>query len=168
MNIYLLRHGIAAPLAQENQFRDEQRALTSEGILKMRKAAQGLKRLGLTFDLIATSPLVRARQSAEMVAEALKFAEALSLWEELEPDGSPEDVAQKLEEFRKKESVLLVGHQPSIGCLASYLIFRNPKISLPFKKGAIFCVEATEVPPQQPAELQWVLTSKMLRQIAEL
>ena len=168
MNIYLLRHGIAAPLGQENQFQDEERALTSEGILKMRKAAQGLKRLGVTFDMIVSSPLVRARQSADIVADVLRFREAISLWEDLEPSGSPEGVAQRLAELRERDSVLLAGHQPSIGCLASYLISRNPKVSLPFKKGAIFCVGVTEVPPQQPAELQWMLTSKMLRQIAEL
>jgi phosphohistidine phosphatase len=168
MNIYLLRHGIAAPLGQENQFQDEERVLTPEGMLKMRKAAQGLKRLGVTFDRIVSSPLVRARQSADIVAEVLSFREAIILWEDLEPSASPEAVAQRLAEFRERDSVLLAGHQPSIGCLASYFLFRNPKVPLPFKKGAIFCVGVTEVPPQQPAELKWMLTSKMLRQIAEL
>ena len=166
MNIHLLRHGIAAAIGRENNFRDEQRALTPEGIAKMRQAAQGLKRLQVSFDVIASSPLIRARQTAEIVAEALKFCQPLDEWDELVPEGAVDAVLRRLHDFRECRSVLLVGHQPSIGCIASYLVFGDARVSLPFKKGAVFCVQASD-PPPWAGELLWMLPSRMLRQIAE-
>jgi phosphohistidine phosphatase len=166
MNIHLLRHGIAAAIGQENNFRDEQRALTPEGIAKMRQAAHGLKRLQVNFDVIASSPLIRARQTAEIVAEALKFCQPLDEWDELVPEGAIDAVLRRLHDFRECRSVLLVGHQPSIGCIASYLVFGDARVSLPFKKGAVFCVQASD-PPPWAGELLWMLPSRMLRQIAE-
>lgn len=166
MNIHLLRHGIAAALGQENNFRDAQRALTSEGITKMRQAAQGLKKLQVEFDLIASSPLMRARQTAEIVAETLKFRRPLDEWDELVPEGAIESVLRRLYDFRECQSVLLVGHQPSIGCLTSYLVFGDARVSLPFKKGAVFCIQTND-PPPWAGELLWTLPSRMLRQITE-
>jgi phosphohistidine phosphatase len=168
MNIHLLRHGIAAPLGSENQYQDQLRELTPDGMSKMRKAAQGLKRLGVTFDLIASSPLVRARQTAEIVSEIFKFREPVTFWQELEPEGSIDGFLQKLKELQNKSSALVVGHQPSIGCLASYLLCGNPEISLPFKKGAIFSIQLSELPPQSAGQLLWMLTSKLMRRVAEL
>ena len=166
MNIHLLRHGVAAALSQENTFRDEQRALTPEGIVKMRQAAQGLKRLQVNFDVIVSSPLVRARQTAEIVAEALKFRQPLDEWDELAPEGAVDAVLRRLHDYRECKSVLLVGHQPSIGCIASYLIFGDARVSLPFKKGALFCVQTND-PSPWAGELLWMLPSRMLRQIVE-
>jgi len=166
MNIHLLRHGIAAAIGQENNFRDEQRALTSEGIEKMRQAGLGLKRLQVDFDVIASSPLIRARQTAEIVAEAVKFRQPLDEWDELVPEGAVDGVLQRLRDFRECKSVLLGGHQPSIGCIASYLVFGDARVSLPFKKGAVFCVQAS-TPPPWIGELLWMLPSRMLRQIGE-
>ena len=168
MLIHLLRHGIAAPLGEENHFRDEERALTPEGSMKMRKSAQGLKRLGLTFDLIASSPLVRALQTAEIVAETFKFRKTIELWEELEPDGSIEAVFTRLSGETEKASVLLVGHQPSMGYLASCLILGDTKASLPIKKGGIYCIQIDQIPPRDVGELCWMLPPKILREIAEL
>ena len=166
MNIHLLRHGIAAALGQENNFRDEQRALTPEGVEKMRQTAQGLKRLQVGFDMIASSPLIRARQTAEIVAEALKFRPPLDEWDELVPEGAVDAVLRRLHEFHECKSVLLVGHQPSIGCIASFLVFGDARVSLPFKKGAVFCVQANG-PPPWAGELLWMLPSRMLRHMAE-
>jgi len=167
MHIHLLRHGVAAPIGQDNNFRDEQRALTSEGIAKMRQAAQGLKRLQTDFDLIISSPLLRARQTAEIVADVLKFRRPMDEWDELVPEGAVEGVLRRLHSLGECKSVLLVGHQPSVGCIASYLVFGDARVSLPFKKGAVFCVQTND-PPPWAGELLWTLPSRMLRQIAEL
>lgn len=166
MNIHLLRHGIAAPLAQENDFRDEKRRLTPEGELKLRRAAQGLKLLQVSFDLIISSPLIRAKETAEIVAEVLKFKPAIEIWDELEPEGTAESVCLRLRAHLEKGSLLLVGHQPSIGTLASYLLTGDSSRSLPFKKGSIFSLEMTELPPVGIGNLNWMLSSRMLRQIA--
>jgi phosphohistidine phosphatase len=168
MNIHLLRHGIAAPLAEENDFRDEKRRLTPEGELKLRRAAQGLKLLQVSFDLVVSSPLIRAKETAEIIAEVLKYKPAIDIWDELEPEGPPESVCSRLRSHSEKGSLLLVGHQPSIGVLASYLLTGNSSRSLPFKKGSIFSLEITDLPPVGIGNLNWMLSSRMLRQIAGL
>ena len=168
MNIHLVRHGIATPLAEENDFRDEKRRLTREGELKLRRAAQGLKLLQVSFDLIASSPLIRARETAEIIAEVLKHKPPIDIWEELEPEGTAESVCSRLQAHLEKSSLLLVGHQPSIGFLASFLLTGSSNRSLPFKKGSIFSLEVIELPPLSVGNLNWMLSSRMLRQIAGL
>src|SRR5262245_2985211 len=69
MNLYLMRHGIAVTADQPGVESDGERALTPKGIKRMRRAVRGLRRLGISFDAILTSPLVRARQTAEIVAD---------------------------------------------------------------------------------------------------
>ena len=168
MNIHLLRHGIASPLAEENDFRDEKRRLTPQGEIKLRRAAQGLKLLQVSFDLIASSPLIRAKETAEIVAEVIKHKPPIDIWDELEPEGTAESVCSRLHAHFEKGSLLLVGHQPSIGVLASFLLTGSSSRSLPFKKGSIYSLEVTELPPVSVGLLNWMLSSRMLRQIAGL
>ena len=168
MNVYLLRHGIAAPLAAENHYRDELRELTPEGQSKMRRAAQGMKCLGMTFDVVASSPLIRCRQTAEIVREALAIGTPLQIWNDLAPEGDIGSVLQRLQELEDHPSLLAVGHQPSIGCLAATLIAGNGKISLPFRKGSLWGINLPAGFSTQSGELELMLTSKMMRQIANL
>jgi phosphohistidine phosphatase len=167
MHIYLLRHGIAAPLGEENHFSDARRMLTPDGVTKMREASLGLKKLGVTFDLVASSPLVRAKETAEIVLAVLKIKEPLQEWDELAPDGSVDGLMRRLQKHQNRTSVLLAGHQPFMGLLACFLIFGSDKISLDFKKGGICCIRVNEVPPQFGAELVWMLTPKILRTLGE-
>jgi phosphohistidine phosphatase len=167
LHIYLLRHGIAAPLNEENRFNDARRALTPDGLAKMREACLGLKRLGVTFDLVASSPLVRAKQTAEIVVGTLRIGEPIQEWDELTPDGSIGGVMRQLQKYEKRASPLLVGHQPFMGLLACFLIFGSNKISLDFKKGGICCIRVDEVPPQFAGELVWMLPPKILRAFGE-
>jgi phosphohistidine phosphatase len=167
MLIYLLRHGIAAVLGQDNHFSDAERALTPEGLTKMRAASLGLKRLGVTFDLVVSSPLVRAKETAEIVVEVLKIKEPIQEWDELAPDGSIDGLMRQLQKHRDKTAVLLVGHQPFMGLLACFLIFGSDKVSLALKKGGICCIQVNEVPPQFAGELLWMLPPKILRTLGE-
>jgi len=165
MKIYLLRHGIAEPQSEGNRFSDADRALTPEGITKLRQTGLGLKKLGVSLDLVASSPLIRARETAENVTEIVKCKEPIQLWDQLAPGGAIDGLMQKLQNHQDKNSVLLVGHQPDMGFLASFLIFGSNKISLAFKKGGICCVQINEVPPQFPGELVWMLTPKILKRL---
>ncbi|PYV46023.1 MAG: phosphohistidine phosphatase SixA [Acidobacteria bacterium] len=165
MRIYLLRHGIAEPQSESNDFSDANRALTPAGITKLKQAGLGLTKLGVRLELVASSPLVRARETAENVTAILKCKEPIQLWDELAPGGSLDGLMQKLQRHQDKDSVLLVGHQPDMGFLASFLVFGSNQISLAFKKGAICCVQVNEVPPQFPGELLWMLTPKILKKL---
>ena len=167
MHIYLLRHGIAAPANEDNQFSDAKRALTPEGATKMREVTAGLKKLGVTFDLVVSSPLLRAKETADIIVEGLKIKEPTREWKQLEPDGSIEELMSQLQKHQQKGSVLLVGHQPFMGFLACYLVFGSDKVSLAFKKGGICCIRVDDLRLKSAGELVWMLPPKILRHLAE-
>jgi len=93
MNLYLLRHGIAVQRDDPSTQNDEAaRPLTAKGLKRMRKAARGLCRFNIPFDAIVTSPALRARQTAEIVAAALGLESVLEEMSELAPEGSVESL----------------------------------------------------------------------------
>jgi phosphohistidine phosphatase len=160
--IYLIRHGIAEERG-EAWPDDTKRPLTAEGISKLRKCARGLKKVGVGFDIIVTSPLVRARQTAEVVAAELDPHPHITTAESLAPGGSVAAVMTDLEKHAKRTRVALVGHEPGIGELAARLIgTRHP---IPFKKGAICRIDVEGLPPAGPGDLRWLLTPKIMRLI---
>lgn len=160
--LYVIRHG----LAEERGDRwpdDNKRPLTDEGISRMRKAARGLARLGVTVDVVLSSPLVRARQTAEIVAAGLDPRPSLVNIDSLAPDGSYAAIVADLEKHGRKTRIALVGHEPAVGELAARLIgSRHP---LEFKKGAVCRIDLDEIPPGGPGHLRWLLTPKILRAI---
>ena len=160
--LYLIRHGLAEERGDAWPD-DSKRPLTSEGMDRMRKAARGLARLGVTIDIVLSSPLVRARQTAELVAGGLDPRPSLVNVDSLAPDGSYAAIAADLEKHGRKTRLALVGHEPTIGELAARLIgSRHP---LEFKKGAVCRIDLDELPPVGPGDLRWMLTPKILRSL---
>src|SRR5262245_56535456 len=94
--LYLIRHGIAEERSDAWPD-DAKRPLTDQGMSRMRKAARGLERLGVSFDVVLTSPLVRARQTAEIVASAFSPKPQLVTIDSLAPGGSHAAVFADLE-----------------------------------------------------------------------
>jgi phosphohistidine phosphatase len=163
MKIYLVRHGIAEPLGEPNRYQDFRRSLTLEGSKKMREISLGLKALGVESDLLVSSPLIRAKETAEIVADVLKYMGPTEIWEELAPGTSARQTVGKLQTCEGRNSVLLVGHQPHLGFLASLLVFGDDSLSLDLKKGSVCCIEAEQFPIQPPLPLVWMLPPKILR-----
>jgi phosphohistidine phosphatase len=160
--IYLIRHAIAEQRGDAWPD-DAKRPLTANGAARMKKAARGLARLQVTLDLVLTSPLVRARQTAEIVAGAFDPHPAIVNTDALAPGGSYGALVADLEKHVRKAHLALVGHEPSIGELAARLIgSRHP---VEFKKGTICRVDLDEIPPSGPGNLRWLLTPKILRSI---
>ena len=168
MNLYLLRHGIAAAKDDPAFTSDSERPLTKKGTKKFRKAARGIERLGITLDVILSSPLVRARQTADIVAAALDKESYVEEIPALAPDSSPEQLLSELSGVEGKEHVMLVGHEPFLGKLAAFLVSgkNNSDTVIPLKKGGICHIEIEAVPPTQPGRMHWLLTPKQLRLIA--
>ncbi|HEY6211323.1 MAG TPA: phosphohistidine phosphatase SixA [Vicinamibacterales bacterium] len=160
--LYLIRHGIAE--ARGDAWPDDaKRPLSDDGMDRMKKGARGLARLNVAFDVILTSPLVRTRQTAEIVGAALDSRPSIVNIESLAPGGSYAALVADLEKHARKHSIALVGHEPGIGELAARLIgSRHP---IEFKKGAICRIDLDEVPPSGPGDLRWMLTPKILRSI---
>lgn len=141
MQIYIVRHGIAEDGSPGGM--DEKRALTAEGKKKMKEAAAGFARLNPDIRRIFASPLVRARQTAEILAIGLK--RKVEEMKELSPGYEPEAVVNRLRKFLELESVMLVGHQPNCSELASYMLSADAGIDIEFKKGAICQIHADEL-----------------------
>ena len=107
-SLYLIRHGVAEERGEEYPD-DSKRPLTAQGISRLRKEAQALDELGVTIDQIITSPLLRTRQTADVIAESLKGKPAVVTSDALSPAGTPGAVMQDLAKHAKKGSVALVG-----------------------------------------------------------
>jgi phosphohistidine phosphatase len=160
--LYVIRHGLAEERS-EAWPDDNKRPLTPDGVSRMRKAVRGLAHLGVTIDIVLTSPLVRTRQTAELVAGGLEPRPSLINIDSLAPDGSYAAIIADLEKHGRRQRIALVGHEPSIGELSARLI--GSRHALEFKKGAICRIDLDELPPVSPGDLRWMLTPKILRSL---
>jgi phosphohistidine phosphatase len=162
VQLYLIRHGIAEDRG-EAWPDDTKRPLSDDGTSRLRKAARGLTRLGVSFDVILTSPLVRTRQTAEVVAAELDPHPHVVPLESLAPGGTFQSLMADLEKHGRRMRVALVGHEPGIGELASRLIgSRHP---IEFKKGAVCRIDVDRLPPTAPGDLRWFLPPKILKSL---
>jgi phosphohistidine phosphatase len=158
--LYFVRHGLAEERG-EAWPDDTKRPLSGEGMSRMRKGARGLARFGVAIEVILTSPLVRARQTAEILAGEIEPRPSLVNIDSLAPDGSYTAVVADLEKHARKTRIALVGHEPMIGELVARLI--GSRHAIEFKKGSICRVDVDDLPPAGPGDLRWMLTPKMLR-----
>ncbi len=141
MELYFIRHGIAQEAT--SKIKDEQRSLTEQGRTKTQKVAQRLKDLNLSFNLIATSPLVRAQQTAEILVST-GLSSQLEQCSHLAPGGSTEDWVEKWltpKDYQPSTRLALVGHQPCLSNWAEILIWGEAKNSLVLKKAGIIGIE---------------------------
>lgn len=165
--IYLVRHGIAAQASANTH--DSDRALTAEGTRKMTRAAIGLKRLGIVPDVVLSSPLRRAQETAALLATTLAPDVEVEIYQPLAPGTTPAELLRALQPYRAARHLMLVGHQPDLGQLASHLLAGSPKLApLPFKKGAVAAIEVPSVPPRASGILRWFLTPKHLRALGRI
>ena len=169
MEIYVIRHGIAEPLGTGDEFSDEKRSLTDEGRARMREVVKGLKKLGVQLDLILTSPLVRAVQTAEILAGSLGInKKEIHQTPTLAPGGAVELLFAEIKNRAGAESIAVVGHQPDLGQLISRIVQGDGcLLSIQLKKGSICCVNVSETVPSLRGELMWVLTPRQLRMLAK-
>jgi phosphohistidine phosphatase len=139
MELYLIRHGIAAERDSIKYSDDGQRPLTDRGRERAQKVAQRLDRLSLKFDLIQTSPLVRARQTAEILLKA-GLSDRVEEFADLAPDGDILNWVnwRSRSQYNKENScVAVVGHEPDLGNWAETLVWGSPKGKLLVKKAGV-------------------------------
>lgn len=157
--LYLVRHGLAEERGDAWPD-DAKRPLTEDGTSQMRKAARGLVRLGVAFDVVLTSPYVRTRQTADIIATAFEERPPVVAIESLAPGGSIQSVLTDLERQTRRERIAIVGHEPGIGELAARLA--GARYPIAFKKGAVCRIDIKTF-PAGPGRLRWFVTSKILR-----
>ena len=164
MELLIIRHAIAedrALFATRNPD-DDQRPLTTRGIQRMRKATSGLTRLLPELDHLASSPLTRAAQTADLLAERYPRARRVTL-PELAPGGDRDALAERLASHDNGDRIALIGHEPDLSELIAWLCCGSEFGFLHFKKGAAALLNLVGRPGTAGAELQWALTPKQLR-----
>jgi phosphohistidine phosphatase len=160
--LYLIRHGIAE--ARGDAWPDDaKRPLTERGATRLRKAARALARFGVSIDVVLTSPLVRTRQTAEIVAAAFDPRPAVVNVDALAPSGTQANLLTELEKHVRRKRIAIVGHEPGLGELAGRFV--GMRHALEFKKGAVCCIDVDTLPPRGAGNLRWFLTPKVLRSL---
>jgi phosphohistidine phosphatase len=164
VTLYLVRHAIAEP--QGSAWPDDtKRPLTHRGMARMREAVRGLDAMGVDVSLVLTSPLIRARQTAEILAQGLTSTPTVELTNALIPGQPPARMVEALAGHSRSRSLALVGHEPGLGELAAWLL--GARESLPFKKGGVCRIDLPSLPPVPPGQLIWFALPKMLRALEE-
>jgi phosphohistidine phosphatase len=163
--LYLVRHAIAED--RGDAWPDDRlRPLSEEGRAKMERQVQGLVQLGVEIDEVLTSPLVRTRQTADILSQGLPSHPPVTDWPPLEPGNRPKEALLALKPFARRTRLALVGHEPGIGELSAALIGARQPVA--FKKGAVMLVEVAMLPPATGAgELRWFVTPRILRRVAK-
>jgi phosphohistidine phosphatase len=162
MTLYLVRHAIAAERGEEWP-EDDRRPLTEEGILRFTSGVRGLEALDVTVDEIFTSPLVRARHTAALLAAGVGGTPPVKVLEALAPGHSPTVVRTQLAKAVTQRRVALVGHEPDLGELAARLI--GASHALPFRKGAVCRIDLSGLGARHRGTLRWFVTPKALRRL---
>jgi len=180
MQLVVIRHAIAlereefAPSGRD----DSLRPLTDKGRAKMKKAAAGLRELVPEISVLAASPFTRAQQTARIVAAEYGRLRVITT-SSLEPESAFEEFAEWLR-TRRGDVVAVVGHEPHLGTLVTWLMTGIEESRVPLKKGAACLLEfpssggrrgASSGSPRGPsrgtARLHWALTASQLGRLAE-
>jgi len=160
MEIYILRHGIAVARGTRGYKKDSDRPLTEEGVEKMHEIAKALANMDLKFDLILSSPFVRAQQTASIVADEL--GGDVTFTDFLVPGADGRELIAEIND-EKPRQVLLVGHEPDLSQLVSLLISGSGNASIELKKGGLCKMTSEKLAFGQCATINWLLTPKQLR-----
>jgi phosphohistidine phosphatase len=160
MKLLFLRHGIAEDAAGDMS--DFDRALTKEGRGELEQIARGLRRLGVKPDIILSSPLIRARQTAELVAPVLQAP--VQIVDELQAGCTLDDMTKLLQRY-PRDTVMLVGHEPDFSTAAAQLMNADPR-NVVLKKGGVIRVEVDGRAQAGRGRLSGLLTPKMLMLMA--
>ena len=163
MNLFVLRHGIAVEPGTPGYTHDADRPLTPEGERKLGQIAEAMEALELSFDLILSSPYLRARQTAELISKALEGRKKLELSDSLTPGGSMKKLIDLLNHLQSRpESVLLVGHEPYLSGLISLLVSGKEDCAVVMKKGGLCKLSTETLKHGRCAALEWLLTPKQM------
>ena len=161
MEIYLMQHGPALPKDQ-----DPEEGLGSEGKERIHAGGKALKKMGVTFDAILSSPQKRSKDTAAIVAEQVGFPlEKIIETKNVKAMAPPEDTVQALSELSGAQRVLIAGHLPSVAEVASFLLTEGSKAAVQFEMGGCCRIDVDELPTHS-GRLRWYLTPAQLELIA--
>jgi len=163
MDLYILRHGDAGPhLSSKTD--DKNRSLTSLGKEEITDVARALKEIGGKIDVIFSSPLKRAYESAVIVSNILKIKGKVKVLEDLAPEGKRLIVYQQISKQKEETVILIVGHEPLLGEIINEIIHKDKGLSnLELKKGGIARLRMLSLKEVPFGELRWLMSPDLLR-----
>jgi len=164
MDLFILRHGEAGKhsVATRNDFR---RILTIAGKHEIEEIAKAFVKLGLEFDFVFTSPLIRCKQTVEIILKYVKSKNNVEELNELKPEGNKLELYNKLSKLKHDSLALIVGHEPYLSELIGDAIGGASRIDL--KKGGLARIRTTSFQPKIQGELRWLLTPKHMKKISK-
>ena len=163
MKLYLLRHGQAEELDSAKFPSDSVRPLTARGERNTRRLARALGQWEVTFDVILSSDLVRARDTADLVAEGLGSKGKVGRSEHLAPGGDARELIKEINKLSPTPgSLLLVGHEPDLGRLVSLFCTGGYDLPIFFKKGGLCRLDVSALKYGCCAVLEWMIPPGVL------
>jgi len=163
MDLLVLRHGEAgkrSPLPN-----DSKRTLTAEGRQEIVNLSNGLKSLEIKLDYVLSSPLLRAKDTAEIVAKSFKYKGKIQELNSLKPEGSRLEFYSDLSKLKQNSVVLVVGHEPYLSQMIGEAISQS-ECRINLKKAGLARIRVLATLPKLRGELRWLLTPKLLKKLA--
>jgi phosphohistidine phosphatase len=167
MNLYIVRHAIAVQPGTPGYDDDSQRPLTDTGRKKMKKIVKGIHQLDIEFDVILSSPYVRARDTAKILAKEFDGKDKIAFSDNLIPPGNFETLVKEIHEKYNVNNLALVGHEPMLSSLISWLTTGNTDMRVALKKGGIVYLSADNLYQDGHATLQWLLTPALMVELSK-
>lgn len=166
MEIYIVRHGDARDPTVPWLASDDLRPLTTTGRDEVALMARLLGRLSVQPDAVLGSPLTRAQQTAEIIAEMLDMSGGAGTCLDMAPGGSPDGVLHDLTEFGTARAVVLTGHMPDVGQLTGYLAWNAPDFSIPFRTGEVCRIDLPDgnLAPGT-GDFRWLIPPRIARML---
>lgn len=168
LDLYLLRHGDAGKrmaVAADGNTGDV--PLTIVGREEIAIIARSVKALNLRFSAIVTSPLKRAVQTAKIIAKVLAIENRISVWNDLVPEGNRSKLYNKLNQYTRDSSVLMIGHEPYLSNIMYDMIFQKNRVDqlgrISLKKAGLAKIRVISLTPNISGELRWLLTPRILK-----
>ncbi|MGA9668690.1 MAG: phosphohistidine phosphatase SixA [Terracidiphilus sp.] len=160
MNLYLMRHA-SAGIPRDNPILDAKRSLIKEGKDQCMLMARMLNAFKVQVDVIVSSPLKRALQTAQFVGTEMGYEAKVEIGKALAPDANYADFQKLVAKYADREGVLMVGHNPNIFQFLGHLITGNGGAAIRMRKGSIARIDMDRHPPL----LQWLIDPRMARSI---
>lgn len=159
MELYFLRHGDAV----EQGYADFDRPLTPHGETSIRVVGRSLVAMAIRLDKVFTSPLVRAKQTANLAVREMGLKVDIVDTQNLIVGADPLLLIEELNREPNSSNILVVGHEPFLGMFVSLLVFGSPAGRLPLKKAGLACVEADQPIGPGVGTLRCLLTFKQMQ-----
>jgi phosphohistidine phosphatase len=160
VELFILRHGKAEARASGNN--DADRALTGQGEEEIKIIGRWTVAMGYSFDVIATSPLKRAMQTARIIGITTKQEDKVQVWDVLSPGGDLKALSRQIAVIGDDRSVLIVGHEPMLSIFISRIISGDVTASIVLAKGAFARIKNVTCHGDLSGDLHSLITPKQL------